>query len=173
MTPRSRVDYIRQMADSRVKVPGENPYGDDYGSMPYSEMVRLTNKHMYRPAEGERLKKTDNRITPIKMALLAKINGGPKTLNAYLYGDRKALNRQEAHRLSRILTMLDNGQLVMIDGGPVLLFKPKPMPKELVYRVSLQTDARGNLRPGITSMEPPKLHVMPPMFRDFKLPRTE
>jgi hypothetical protein len=167
----SRVDYIRQMDDGRVKTPGENPYREEFGMLERNEMMRLIHRHAVPSKKHERKQRGDNRITWHDLTAMAEIRE-INSLMTYIGGDSKALNRREKQRLSRILQLIDSGKITMIEGEPVVLFEPKPMPQEHQYHLRMVPDGRGGMRPTITPGRPEKMEVMPQFFRDFKLPGT-
>lgn len=169
LTRTSRVDYIRQMDEGRVKTPGENPYAEEFGTLERNEMMRLIHRHAVPSKKFERKKKGDNRITWHDLMAMAEIKDIDPLLK-YINGDSKALNRREKQRLSRMLQLIDCGKVAMIDGEPVVLYEPKPMPQEHQYHLRMVPDGRGGLRPTITPGRPEKLEVMPQFFKDFKLP---
>jgi hypothetical protein len=76
------------------------------------------------------------------------------------------LGRVRLRRLSRVLMLIESGQLVKRDGKMVLLDE-KDVPPMLRFRVCVAPDGRATIGRGEPLQIPRK---MPRLFADFRLP---
>ena len=181
-TPRTdgllrRIDYLRQTAGVSSTglnaPPGENPYAEDFGVLSYPETMRLLEKHAQR-AHGN-LRALAYTITRTDIAKLAGLTDGPESklgqadFIAFCKGNQNALGRKRRRQLSRVLLMLESGQLVKRDGKMVYLQPHEVPPTAPMHRFRVCIDGEGRVT--IARGEPlaaPK--QMPRLFADFRLP---
>ena len=153
----------------------DNPYEDEFGILPLSEMQRILNKIRRRGVTG-RVRGNVLTMTDVQREArlvchrpLQFISDG-KPLAGLPYNVRPV--RTPLRRLSQFLIRFERGLVVKRGGKVVYLDEPEEGKKpDMVYRVSLAEDSRGNIRPTIVRAPPlPQVHQMPKLFTQFKLP---
>jgi len=176
----NRIEYVR--LNTRRHREGETPLSEEFGILPRAEMLRILAKYPPRPRRGAR-KKGDTSVCLKNIAVAASIS--PTDLKAYIEGgalperDGKAnLGRLRLRKLSRILTMLENGRmelrnckLVALSDEEVAESVPAgstpaaPPPPRHVIRLRLDEDTG---RPIISVGGPPAApRTMPSWFAGF------
>jgi hypothetical protein len=180
-TPRTdgllrRIDYVRQTQsvpkNGLNAPPGNNPYAEDFGILPYNETIRLLKKL----PRGSKKLEFQNVITIADVHKYVTPKH-PEIFRAFMKGNENAIGRRVRRRLSVLLRRIEAGQMVKLYGEMMTYEEsgakgsPPEKKPEMVYRVSLETGPGGKLRPTIVRSEPlqpPK--QMPRLFMDFRLP---
>ena len=155
---------------------GDNPYADEFGVLSYPEMQRILAK--YPPARrGNPGIAGAEKVYVSNIAQEAGLGSG-KTgtgslaqFRAFCRGNPNALGRKRRRALSRILMMLESGQLVKRGGKMTYLPHDHPSVAAPVatYRVCLGPDGRATITRG---EPPPAPKQMPKMFSEWSLPNV-
>lgn len=182
-----RIDYVRRLDASVARAadaPGEkNPYAEGFQILPAKEVLRLLD--LYVPARPKQRRKTaaerDKFITSKDLfRYMGRMD--EQKFAEFRRGNLEILGRVLLRKMSRVLTQIEAGVLVMREGRLVLLapdtgdepVPPRPARAAMTFRLQFQTlgtGPRAVLRPTITPGRPAEApKTMPKLFQTFKLP---
>jgi hypothetical protein len=165
-----RIDYIRATAGFlhdegiRGSNPITSPYRAEFGILPRDEIVRILRKLPEGDTRTNKLKDTIV-FCDIETHLRIRWTGKLGRLSRYMEG-RHEFTPKTLRRISRMLLLLERGQVVKRDWKIIYLDEPTKKP-DIVMRVHIGDTGK----PTIVRVDAlPVVKQMPKLFQSFTLP---